>query len=192
MPGLSGVETFLQMKEFCPQTRVILMTAFALEQELALAMRQGAYAVIYKPFDIAKLLGILQDYLQSRSLVLLTDPDPSARQNLRLLLESKLYSVTEAQNAEECLQKIGERRFEVLLLDPAATRGSATDLIRAIYALRPDLAVILMIGTAVSLEGLKDEDAASVLRLQKPFEISDVMALLMRHLGPLDPKGGTE
>src|SRR5262249_5566343 len=51
MPGLGGVELFQQVKALRPGLPVVLMTAFALEDQIEEALSEGAFAVLSKPFD---------------------------------------------------------------------------------------------------------------------------------------------
>ena len=61
MPGINGVETFKKVKWISPQTRVIMMTAYSEEDLVREALKEGAYAVIYKPIDIDKLVFLLNN-----------------------------------------------------------------------------------------------------------------------------------
>ena len=61
MPGINGVETFKKVKRISPQTRVIMMTAYSVEDLVREALKEGAYDVIYKPIDIDKLVFLLNN-----------------------------------------------------------------------------------------------------------------------------------
>lgn len=60
MPGINGVETLKEIKKINPETRVVMMTAYVgknLEKE---ALKHGADTVIYKPFDMKKVMAIVE------------------------------------------------------------------------------------------------------------------------------------
>ena len=61
MPGINGVETFKEVKRIRPQTRVIMMTAYSVQDLIQEALKEGAYAVIYKPMDIDKLVSLVEE-----------------------------------------------------------------------------------------------------------------------------------
>lgn len=63
MPGINGVQTFREIKNVNPQATVIMMTAYSVEDLLREALEEGAYTVIYKPFDIENLLSIIKSAL---------------------------------------------------------------------------------------------------------------------------------
>lgn len=56
MPKMDGIETFRKMKEIKPDTPVIMITAYAVEQLIREAMKLGAYAALKKPFNFDELL----------------------------------------------------------------------------------------------------------------------------------------
>src|SRR5690348_166152 len=51
MPCADGFEVLQAVKRFSPTTQVIVMTAFATVANAVMAVRQGAYDYIEKPFD---------------------------------------------------------------------------------------------------------------------------------------------
>jgi two-component system response regulator HydG len=69
MPGINGVQTFREIKKINPRAVVIMMTAYSVEELVSQAMGEGAYAVVYKPFDIDKIMGIIESALRYPQLV---------------------------------------------------------------------------------------------------------------------------
>jgi len=63
MPGINGVQTFREVKKINPQAAVIMMTAYSVEDLVREALEEGAYAVVYKPFDIENILSIIESAL---------------------------------------------------------------------------------------------------------------------------------
>jgi CheY-like chemotaxis protein len=49
MPGMDGVETYKVIKRTRPGTPVTMITAYAVDELLEEAMREGAHGVMYKP-----------------------------------------------------------------------------------------------------------------------------------------------
>jgi two-component system, NtrC family, response regulator HydG len=56
MTGIDGIETLKKIKGLAPDLPVILMSAYATEEQKEEAKRFGAYTVLHKPFDIDKLI----------------------------------------------------------------------------------------------------------------------------------------
>jgi two-component system, NtrC family, response regulator HydG len=68
MPVMNGVETYLEIKKIIPKASAVMMTAYREEtSELTKqAIEQGAYACIYKPLDVEKLMQLLESILSDK------------------------------------------------------------------------------------------------------------------------------
>ena len=66
MPILNGVETYRRIKNIRSDTLVIMMTAYVLEDLVREALAEGAYAIVHKPFDIEKLITLLEEMKKKR------------------------------------------------------------------------------------------------------------------------------
>jgi len=64
MPGINGVQTFREIKKITPRAVVVMMTAYSVEDLIKEALEEGAYAVVYKPFDIEKIVNIIDSALR--------------------------------------------------------------------------------------------------------------------------------
>ena len=67
MNGLTGLETLQHIRAANPRQLVIFMTAYATAQTAIEAMKFGAYDYVVKPFDPAKLLGLVEGALQTQA-----------------------------------------------------------------------------------------------------------------------------
>jgi DNA-binding NtrC family response regulator len=56
MAGLNGVETFIEMKRYRPDVRVIICTAHLVEGLIQRAEMEGAFAILKKPVRTGLLL----------------------------------------------------------------------------------------------------------------------------------------
>ena len=68
LPGASGIELAAQLKTQCPNTPVILMTAFGSIDSAVEAMRAGAYDYITKPFEPDTVVFTVDRALENRAL----------------------------------------------------------------------------------------------------------------------------
>lgn len=66
LPGINGVETFQQVKQIAPGTTVIMMTGFSQNDLVKKAIDSGAQSCIYKPFDMEKVLALVEDNVRRR------------------------------------------------------------------------------------------------------------------------------
>ena len=61
MPGIDGVETFKQLKWISPSTRVMMMTAYVVNDLIEEALKEGAYKIFLKPLDIRDLMDSIDE-----------------------------------------------------------------------------------------------------------------------------------
>jgi CheY-like chemotaxis protein len=65
MPGRDGVSILQDIG--VPPPRVILMTAYALEEQLRAAVEANAFAVLHKPFETRRMLSLVAGAAQGRT-----------------------------------------------------------------------------------------------------------------------------
>jgi PAS domain S-box-containing protein len=63
MPGLSGKQTFLAMKEINPGIKALLATGFSLDQDRESMMDLGVMGIIYKPYSIHDIAVLISEIL---------------------------------------------------------------------------------------------------------------------------------
>ena len=56
MPRINGVETYKKMKKIDLNTKVIMITAYALEELIREAYKEGVLEVMHKPLEIDSLI----------------------------------------------------------------------------------------------------------------------------------------
>ena len=59
MPGMNGVEVYKRLKTISPESRVIVMTGYGLEEMIQEALDLGAFADVKKPFDLELIYGLV-------------------------------------------------------------------------------------------------------------------------------------
>jgi len=78
--------------------------------------------------------------------ILIVDDDKGIRQTLRDILEFEKYEVTEAVDGLDCLVKIKQSHFDVVILDIKMPKMDGMDVIEKIQNLKPDLSVVMISG----------------------------------------------
>ncbi|MBI4552428.1 MAG: sigma-54-dependent Fis family transcriptional regulator [Candidatus Latescibacteria bacterium] len=68
MPRLDGLELVGKIKTACPETKIIMMTAFGTVETAVQAMRDGAFHYLTKPVDFDQLLDVLQRAIEESRL----------------------------------------------------------------------------------------------------------------------------
>lgn len=148
MPKMNGVETFKEIKKLSPQTAVIMVTAFAVEGLVSEALQEGAYAMIYKPFDLKKMLGLIEDCL-SGPLILIVDDQEMVRQNFKDLLCDRGYKIITVESGYEAIEKVKEKRYDVIFLDIVMPGLDGENTFMEIRKIHPKASVIVYSGYPV-------------------------------------------
>ena len=65
LPGIDGVKSFLKIKQSKPEVKIILMTGYKVEELLKKADENGALRILRKPFDVRKVLNLLENMKQN-------------------------------------------------------------------------------------------------------------------------------
>lgn len=60
MPGMTGIELLESLKDSSPELPVILITAFASPDDAVLAMKNGAFDYISKPFNVDEIKAVIE------------------------------------------------------------------------------------------------------------------------------------
>lgn len=61
MPGMNGVEAFNSIKAEHPDATIVMLSGFADEGLIELALKNGAHGMLTKPFDPKDLLSIINE-----------------------------------------------------------------------------------------------------------------------------------
>jgi len=177
MPGINGLETFREIKRICPSSVVIMMTGYSVEELLRQAIEEGAYAVLYKPFDVKKLLQTIEGALK-KPLIMVVDDLVGDRETLKDILLDKGYRVVTASDGYEALNMVPKANFDIILLDVKMPRMDGIKTLEWIKEMNPDTGVIMM--SAYSM----DEFVGKALRegalafLYKPFDMKKLFRII--------------
>lgn len=145
MPGMNGVEVFLKIKEISPLTRVIMMTAYAVEDLIDVALKQGAYACLHKPFDIDDVLRLVEGALKTKKrVILIADDAEKFRSELIAVLKDR-YFVYEAVSGKEVIDNVKEIRYDIIFLKYGLPDMDGLAVFREIKKICPDTVAILVL-----------------------------------------------
>ena len=117
--------------------------------------------------------------------VLIIDDEAAIRESLETLLELEGYGVESASTGEEGLARIGERSFDLVLLDLALPDRHGMDLLSEIHLQDPGLSIIMVTAYGTVENAVKAMQAGAANFVQKPWDneklLADVRAAVARH-----------
>jgi DNA-binding NtrC family response regulator len=121
----------------------------------------------------------------SAGAVLIIDDEAAIRESLETLLELEGYSVESAATADQGLVRIGERPFDLVLLDLALPDRNGLDLLAELHAHDPQLSVIMITAYGTVENAVKAMQVGATNFVQKPWDneklLADVRIAVGRH-----------
>ena len=116
MPGMDGWSVLRALKAD-PATSAIpvIMVSFVADPGLSITL--GAADAVPKPVDWTRLKSVLDQFRETGGDVLVVDDDADIRQRLRTVLEKNGWTVQEAGNGAEALERVAHAPPHLILLD---------------------------------------------------------------------------
>jgi two-component system, NtrC family, response regulator HydG len=127
LPGINGVDTFLELKKIRPTAQVMMMTGYSVEQLVARAIDGGALGVLHKPFAAIQVLELLSK-VKPRGRILVADSDATFIDCIVSILEAAGYAVDVAATGAEALEKMIHQHVDCLILEPRLPVLSGSEL----------------------------------------------------------------
>lgn len=177
MPGINGVQTFREVKKINPRAAVIMMTAYSVEDLVREALEEGAYAVVYKPFDMQQIANIIESALH-RTLILVVDDYFGDRETLKAILEERGYRVVTAETGAEALARVKEKHFDVIFLDIRLPDIDGAQIFEEVKTIDPDVAVIMMTGFSEEELVKRAVYQGAYTCVYKPFDVEKILLLV--------------
>ena len=177
MPGINGVQTFREVKKINPQAAVIMMTAYSVEDLVREALEEGAYAVVYKPFDIEDIVNIIESALR-KTLILVVDDSFADRETLKNILEERGHKIVTASTGAEALARVKEKRFDIIFLDVRLPDIDGVQLFEQVKTLDSEVAVIMMTGYSEEELVRRAISRGAYTCIYKPFNVDKILTLV--------------
>ena len=179
MPGMGGVEALKLILEHAPTLPVVLMSAYASEEQAEEARLRGACSILTKPIDIPQLLTFLS-LLRKDESILIVDDDPQFCSLLMENFRQRNYRVEAEEDPEKALALMEQKETLVVVLDLKLGVADGIDVMRDIHTRHPSKPVVLV-------TGCRDEMASSVEKglhigaytcLYKPFRVEELITII--------------
>jgi DNA-binding NtrC family response regulator len=108
--------------------------------------------------------------------ILIIDDEAAIRESLETLLEFEGYSVESAETGEQGLAKIGQRPFDLVLLDYALPDRNGLEVLADIRERDPQLAVIVITAYGTVDNAVRVIQAGATNFIQKPWDNEKLLA----------------
>jgi len=180
MPGIDGVETFRQIRRHQEGVKVILMSAYSVDDLKAIALDEGAIAFLSKPLDLEQVINLIGGVKDTA--ILVVEDDEQTAELLRENLRKQGYRVTIAKSPHDALELVEQIRFDLIFLDANLPSMNGLELYLAIKKITPTAVAIMISDMEKEFEEIAREavrrNAYTIVR--KPLDIDHILDLLQR------------
>jgi two-component system response regulator HydG len=182
MPLMDGVETYGRIKTIRPESVVLMMTAYAVEDLVQQALQEGAHAVVYKPLDIERVVALIEGARESREglLALVVDDDPGTSVTLKDVLIKRGHKVGISQTGEDAIAMARQKAHDIVFIAVKLPTINGLETYLAIREINPEVVAIMM--TAYRQEAAELVEQAlnntAYACLYKPLDIEVVLKLV--------------
>ena len=180
MPGMNGVEAFHEIRHCQEDVRVILMSAYSIDTLKETALEEGAIAVLPKPLDLSRVVGLISEVKDTA--ILVVEHEERTAGLLYSSLREQGYRVTIARSPHHALELVEQIQFDLILLDTSLPVMNGLELYLAIKKLTPSAVAIMMTGPDKEFEAMAREAVrrSAYTIIKKPLNIGHVLELLAR------------
>lgn len=182
MPIMNGVEAYKRIKKIRPEVKVMMMTAYAVEDLVQEALQEGAHGIIYKPLDIEKVLGVIEKAKEDNqgALILVVDDDPSTCTTLKNILIRKGFRVSTANSGEEAITATKDERSDIIFIDMKLPTLNGLETYLAIKKIHPQAVAVMMTAYRQEMSELVEQAISNnaYTCLYKPLDMSIMLSLI--------------
>lgn len=179
MPGMNGVESFLEIRRSKPNAKIYMMTGYSVEDLLRQATENGALGVLNKPMDPAKVAAALEE-VTPQGIVLVAEDDPDFGPVLKDGIACTGKACELVTNGQEALDRIEKGGVDVLVLDLKMPLINGIDVYKTLRDRGKAVPTIMVTACsdefADKLDGLDDIAVTGILT--KPFDLPSLLARL--------------
>lgn len=179
MPGMNGVESYIEFCKIKPEVKVFIMTGYAMQDLLQQAIDLGAAGILQKPLNIDDVLHTLEQILPDR-IILLVDDDSDFLDSTADNLRSAGYKTLLANNGQDAIDTVLAHDIHLLILDLRLPVMDGIEIYMQLKKLGRSLPTIIVTGYPEDKTGNIDifESAEITGCLTKPFEPNELLKLV--------------
>lgn len=191
MPELSGTEAVWSARKQGIKTFVTLMSSPPAAEAVEVAIKLRAYEFLFKPFDAAEALAIMNTYsrISSPSKVLVVDDSSAVRQIVQKIVHGSVFNceIDEAADGETALALARMTPYDAIFLDCNMPGLSGIDTMKRLHLIQPALKIVMISADRSRANEDAAFDGGACAFLHKPFTSDDVDQVLHLAFGLRSP-----
>ncbi len=181
MPGLDGLETVQRIKDYVKNTRIVMMSAYSVEEVKKKALQEGVVAFLQKPIDVEMVIKLIQQVEQPSILLMLEDKNE--RQVLVNYFSQHNYYAHTTKFSQEVVDLARQVCFSVIIIDANMTTGDGLELYQDLEKATPTTLFILLYESCNNFPDIGTETVQKSIpiALEKPLDIDRFLSILKTH-----------
>jgi len=183
MPGLDGVAAFREIRRHREGVRVIMMSAYSVDELKEAALTEGAIAFLSKPLDVEQVVRLIGEVKDTA--ILVVEQEESIAAMLHDALKKQGYRVTVTKSPHDALELAEQIRFDLIFIDAELPAMNGLELYLAIKKITPTSVAIMITGMEEEFEAIAREAVrrTAYTIVKKPLDIDHVLSLMDRITG---------
>ncbi len=183
MPGMSGLDLAQAVRDFSPDTQIMMMTAYGTDELRDLVEQMNIDGYLDKPFTVTKIRDMVErivgDSTTARPILIMEDNDDLRHVFSRVLRRSgyKVYAAATMQEARDLLVQID---FGAFLCDIHMGDERGTDLVREQGDALKERGTQVIVVTGESRYRPFAEELGVEFYLEKPVALGPLVTLVDR------------
>jgi CheY-like chemotaxis protein len=182
MPGMNGLEVIQYIKDKWPELPVIVISAYARDELLEQAEKEGALGVLSKPVDLEYLSQFVHRVASSNERVLIVEDDDAMRTNLIDILQQIDGVIPLAvKTVKSALRMIERAHPSGAVIDLRLPDGDGLLLATKIRELEGDhFPIVFITGFVADFRSNLDRllETPGVTLMEKPFKTSNLLEVV--------------
>ncbi len=177
MPGLNGVETLQRIKSHIINTRVIMMSAYTVDELKQESLRAGAVAFLQKPIDVEAVMKIIEQVRQP--FILLVSDDEREMSTLMTYLNRHNYRAYATQDIKELISLTQQIHFSVIITDTDIVSNDGMEIHQVLKEVTPRSLLIVLDETSLERSDNMEVSAGKLAAVsEKAEDTSELFAIL--------------
>ncbi len=179
MPDIDGVEVFRRLKPIIPDAKVLMMTAFAVDNLMKEAIDEGACRVFDKPLNMDEVITFLERSRRA-SFVLIVDDDPGVCETIKDSLEFKGYTAAIAHSGSGAIEFAKHNHVNAAIIDVKMPVLNGLETYVELRNEIPGLGAVMITGFRQETEAIVKEalDKKAHSCFYKPLNMDDIFKAL--------------
>ena len=110
--------------------------------------------------------------------ILIVDDDKTILEGFKVLLETKKYKISTAENGREALEKVRNNFYNLALLDLKLPDMEGTDLISEFHQIKPEIKIIVVTGYSTRENAINSLNLGADGYLEKPVTPGKLLGIV--------------